>query len=77
MTDKMTTGERLDRIERAIAEHTQGRAIAKGEWNPHPGKSAAGDILAEWRTVESERQAGRDAKAAELRAQLEEVTGSV
>ena len=77
MTDKMTTGERLDRIERAIAEHTRGVAIAKGEWNPRPGTSAAGDILSEWRTVECERHAVREAKAASLRAQLEEVTGSV
>ena len=77
MTDKMTTGERLDRIEAAIAEHTRGVAIAKGEWNPRPGRSAAGDILSEWRAVELEREAERGAKAADLRRQLQEVTGSV
>ena len=72
MTDKMTTGERLGRLERAIAEITRWH---KGDWTSRPSdRSAAGEIMAEQRTIDGGRQAEREAKAAELRRQLEEVS---
>jgi hypothetical protein len=61
-----TDSKRLDRIEQAIAEHTQGIAVNKGDWRgPTCERSAAGRIYLERQAAElvaAEHEAARRAE---------------